>query len=289
MAKQKNLLYYYKKARKEGWALAQLNWSTAEMLKGIVQAGVVQKSPLLVGTSEGDSGFVGLRQAVGLVEAWRKDTGLPIFLNLDHGKSFAYLKAAIDAGYDDVHFDGSSLSFQKNIKEAKKVVAYAQRKNIAVVEGEFGKILGGSALHKERTIALNEKQFTEPEQARDFVQKTGVDSFAVTIGNVHGIYRQMPRLDLGRLKKIEKSVQSLLILHGGSGIPSSQIRQAIKLGIVKINVSTELRAAYTKQFQKETQKNPREVTPYKLLPSAVDAVQKVAEEKIELFGSTGKV
>lgn len=285
----KNLRHYYIKARKEGWALGQFNWSTAEMLRGIVQAALKQKSPLLVGTSEGDSDFVGLRQAVGLVEAWRKDTGLPIFLNLDHGKSFSYLKAAIDVGYDDVHFDGSDLSLQKNIQEAKKVVAYAQRKRIAVVEGECGKILGGSSLHKEKTIVLDKKKFTDPDQARDFVRKTRVDSFAVTIGNVHGIYRQMPQLDLERLKKIEKSVQSFLVLHGGSGIPSSQIRRAIKLGIVKINVSTELRAAYTKQFQKETQKRPQEVTPYKLLPSAVEAVQKVAEEKIKIFGSAGKI
>jgi len=289
MSNKKNLLYYYKKARKEGWALAQFNWSTAEMLRGIVQAAVKRKSPLLVGTSERDSSFVGLRQAVGLVEAYRKDTGLPIFLNLDHGKSFSYLKAAIDAGYDDVHFDGSDVSVPKNIREAKKVVTYARRKNIAVVEGEFGKILGGSTLHREKTITLDKKKFTDPEQARDFTQKTGVDSFAVTIGNVHGIYKQMPHLDFERLKKIEKSVQSFLVLHGGSGIPSLQIHHAIKLGIVKINVSTELRVAYTKQFQKETLEKPQEITPYKLLPSAVDAVQKVAEEKIKLFGSAGKV
>jgi len=286
---KKDLKYYYKKAKKEGWALAQFNWSTAEMLRGIVQAAVKQKSPLLLGTSEGDSGFVGLRQAVGLVEAWRKDTGLPIFLNLDHGKSFSYLKAAIDVGYDDVHFDGSGLSLQKNIHEAKKVVAYAQRKGIAVVEGEFGEILGGSSLHKENTITLDKNKFTDPDQARDFVRKTGVDSFAVTIGSVHGIYRKMPQLDLERLEKIEKSVQSFLVLHGGSGIPSSQIRRAIKLGIVKINVSTELRVAYTKQFQRETQKRPQEVTPYKLLPSVVDAIQRVAEEKIKLFGSAGRM
>jgi len=286
---KKDLKYYYKKAKKEGWALAQFNWSTAEMLRGIVQAAVKQKSPLLLGTSEGDSGFVGLRQAVGLVEGWRKDTGLPIFLNLDHGKSFSYLKAAIDAGYDDVHFDGSDLSLQKNIQEAKKVVAYAKRKGIAVVEGEFGKILGGSSFHKEKTIALDREEFTDPDQARDFVRKTGVDSFAVTIGSVHGIYRQMPRLDLERLKKIEKSVQSFLVLHGGSGISSSQIRRAIKLGIVKINVSTELRAAFTQTLRKELKKNPDAVTPYKLLPTAVVAVQRVAEEKIILFGSAGKL
>jgi len=286
---KRDLKYYYTKARREGWALAQFNWSTAEMLRGIVQAAVRQKSPLLLGTSEGDSGFVGLRQAVGLVEAWRKDTGLPIFLNLDHGKSFSYLKAAIDAGYDDVHFDGSDLSLQKNIREAKKVVAYAKRKGIAVVEGEFGEILGGSSLHKEKTIALSEKQFTDPDQARDFTRKTGVNSFAVTIGNVHGIYRQMPRLDLERLKKIEKSVQSFLVLHGGSGIPPSQIRRAIKLGIVKINVSTELRAAFTQTLRKELKKNPDAVTPYKLLPTAVVAVQRVAEEKIILFGSANKI
>lgn len=269
--------------------MAQCNWSAAEMLKGIVQAAVSQRSPLLVGTSEGDSGFVGLRQAAALVEAWRKDTGLPIFLNLDHGKSFEYIKQAIEAGYDAVHFDGSDLSFQENIAMTKKIAAYARRKGISVVEGELGKIPGGSTLHKEKTIVLDPLGFTDPEEAATFTNQTNVHSLAITFGNVHGVYEQMPPLDLERLKKIKKRVQCFLVLHGGSGIPEEQVREAIRFGIVKINVSTELRAAYIQTMRKVLQESLDEVTPYKLFPLAVEAVKKVAEEKMRVFGSANKV
>jgi len=280
---KENLLYYYTKARKEGWAMPQFNWSTPEMLKGIVQAGVSLKSPLLLGTSEGDSEFVGLRQAASLVEAWREDTGLPIFLNLDHGKSFEYLKEAIDVGYDAVHFDGSKLDLQENIDITKKVVAYAKEKDISVVEGEVGHVMGGSSLHEEKTIDLDTSKFTSPEDAQSFVKATNVDSLAITFGNVHGVYEDMPKLDLERLKKIENKVQSALVLHGGSGIAKEQVLEAIKLGIVKINISTELRAAYTQTLRKSLKEDPHEVTPYKLFGPSIDAVQKVAEEKIKLF------
>ena len=280
---QKNLAYYYTKARKDGWAMPQFNWSTPEMLQGIVQAAEKLKSPLLLGTSEGDSEFVGLRQAASLVEAYRKDTGLPIFLNLDHGKSFEYLKAAIDLGYDAVHFDGSKLDLKENINITKKVVAYAKNKGISVVEGEVGHVMGGSSLHKEKTIDLDTSKFTSFRDAESFVKQTSVDSLAITFGNVHGVYEDMPRLDLERLKKIENKVQSFLVLHGGSGIPEKQVLGAIKLGIVKINISTELRVAYTQTLRKSLERNPDEVTPYKFLSPSIDAVQKVAEEKIKLF------
>ena len=182
---KKNLAYYYTKTRKEGWAIAQFNWSTPDMLKGIVQAAVSPKSPLLLGTSEGDSEFVGLRQAAGLVEAYRKETGLPIFLNLDHGNSFEYLKEAIDVGYDAVHFDGSKLDLQENIEITKKVVAYAKEKNISVVEGEVGHVMGGSSLYKEKTIDLDTSKFTSVEDAQSLVKETNVDSWAITLVNVY--------------------------------------------------------------------------------------------------------
>jgi len=286
---QKTLHYYYTKARKEGWALAQFNWSSAEQLKGIVAAAVKLRSPLLLGTSEGDSGFVGLKQAVALVQAYREETGLPIFLNLDHGKSFEYIKKGIDAGYDAVHFDGSHLPFMENVATTKKVVAYARKKGISVVEGELGKILGHSTMHKEATIVLDESGFAKPEEAERFVKNTKVDSLAITFGNVHGVYRKMPQLDLERLKKIQKRVQSFLILHGGSGIGKQQILKAIRLGIVKINVSTELRFAFAQTLREVLKKNPEEITPYKFFPPVVKAVQTTAEEKIKLIGSANKI
>ena len=269
--------------------MAQFNWSSPEMLKGIVQAAVAQKSPLLVGTSEGDSGFVGLRQAQALVEAYRKDTGLPIFLNLDHGKSFEKIKEAIEVGYDAVHFDGSDLALDENIALTKRIVAYARKKGISVIEGEVGKVEGGSTVHEEKTIVLDPERLTKPEDAESFARETKIDSLAVTFGNVHGVYEKMPPLDLERLQNIKKRVQSFLVLHGGSGIPTNEVLKAIKIGIVKINISTELRAAFADTLRQVLIVNPREVTPYKFFPPTVEAVQKVAEEKIRLFGSAGKL
>jgi len=284
-----NLRHYYEKAREEGWALVQFNWSSGEMLKGIVQAAAKLQSPLLVGTSEGDSGSVGIRQAAALVDAYRKETGLPIFLNLDHGKSLEYLKEAIDAGYDAVHLDGSALALEENIALTKKVVALAREHNISVVEGEVGQLQGGSTVHEEKTIVLDPEGFTKSEEAARFVKETGVDSLAITFGNVHGVYEKMPSLEFDRLESIQKSTDAILVLHGGSGIPDDQVLRAIKLGIVKMNLSTELRAAFTDTLREVLDANPNEVTPYKYYPATVDAVQKVTEEKIQFLGAANKV
>lgn len=286
--KRKNLKYYFIKAKKEGWALAQFNFSSAEQLKGIVLAAERQHSPLLVGTSERDSNFVGLRQAVALVEAWRKDTGLPIFLNLDHGKSFEYIREAIEAGYDAVHFDGSDLDLESNITLTKKIVAFARKKGISVIEGELGKIPGRSTLYRER-IVMKKEVFTKPEEAELFVKKTGVDSFAFLFGNAHGMYRGGEHLDFQRLQEIKKRVKSFLILHGGSGIPRKEVLYAVKLGIVKINISTELRVAFTQTLREILRKNPTEVTPYSYFPPVVAAVQKAVEENIRFLGSADKM
>ena len=259
------------------------------MLKGIVQAAAALRSPLLVGTSEGDSGFVGLHQAFALVDSYRKDTRLPIFLNFDHGKSLESIKEAIEAGYDAVHFDGSDHELKENIALTKKVVMYARKRGISVIEGEVGKLLGRSVVHQEETIVLDPAGFTKPEEAERFAKETKVDSLATTFGNVHGIYKKMPPLDFERLQKIRKRVESFLVLHGGSGIPDKEVKKVISLGIVKINISTELRAAFTDTLRNALTANPSEITPYKFFPPIVEAVQKVAEEKIKVFGSANRL
>ncbi|MDP2641322.1 MAG: class II fructose-bisphosphate aldolase [Candidatus Yanofskybacteria bacterium] len=287
---KKSLQYYYQKARKEGWALAQFNFSSAEQLKGIVEAAVALHSPLLLGTSEGDSGFVGMGQAVAMVQQYRRETKLPIFLNFDHGKSVESVRAAMEAGYDALHFDGSHLGFEENITVTKKIVRAARKKGITVIEGEFGEIPGKhSAYHRERTIEITPDQLTDPGQAKEFAKQTGVDSLAVVIGNVHGMYQENPRLDLARLQNIRKEVQCFLVLHGGSGTPERDLLSAIKIGIVKINISTELRGAFTQGLRSTLEKNPEEITPYKLFPEAVAATRKVAEQKISFFGSANRL
>ncbi len=278
----KSLKYYLEKARKEKWAIGQFNFSNLKILKAIIQAAKEKKSPIIVGTSERESKSIGISQAVALVESYRKETGLPIFLNLDHGKSFNYIKKAINAGYDAVHFDGSKLPLKENIKITKKIVRYAHKKNI-LVEGEVGVI--GSVSDRKEVL-------TDPLDALKFVEGTKVDSLAVAIGNLHGIRISgiNPNLNLKRLEEIKKKVEIIpLVLHGGSGTPKKDIKAAIKLGVVKINVNTELRIAYTNTLRKVLKKKPKEITPYKYMPEVIKAVQEVVEEKIKLFGSVNKI
>jgi fructose-bisphosphate aldolase, class II len=285
---QKTLAFYLEKAKKEGWALPQFNFSTPEQLKGMVEAAQQQHAPLLLGTSEGEAAFLGVSQAVALVESYKKETGLPVFLNFDHGKSIESVKKAIDAGYDAVHIDASGYVFEESIKVVKKVVQLARKKGVSVVEGEFQEVPGGhSVLHK---APLNKGVMTDPAKAKEFVRKTGVNSVAVLVGSVHGIVQQgNPGLDLERLQKIQKQVQCFLVLHGGSGTPQRDLLQAVKLGVVKVNVNTELRIAFAKALHSSLLKNPEEIVPYKLLAGVVEETRRVTEQKMKFFGSSNKV
>jgi fructose-bisphosphate aldolase class II len=226
-----------------------------------------------------------------LIDVYKQETGLPIILHLDHGKSFDIIKEAIEAGYDSVHFDGSALSFEENIKMTKKIVDFAKEKGIKNIEGEIGYLRGKSAL--QEAVEIKEEDLTNPEQAEGFVEETKVDTLAIAIGNIHGVLKSSknPHLFLDRLEEINERIgdKTGLVLHGGSGTPEEDIRKAIQLGIVKVNVNTELRVAYTKALRKSLQDDPNQTTPYKIMPLVVEAVQKVVDEKIKLFGSESKV
>ncbi len=275
---------YFKQAQKERWAIGQFNTSNLETLRAIVKAAQKLKSPVIVGTSEGESKFIGLKQAVALINAFREETGLPVFLNLDHGRSFEYIKEAISAGYDMVHFDGSDLPLRENIKITKKIVDICRKKNISV-EGEIGIISGSSRLLSEAP-KIGKEMLTNPGEALQFIKETGVDRLAMNIGSFHGIGKVgRKNINLKRLKEIKERVgdKVFLVLHGGSGIPEKQIREAIKSGIVKININTELRLAFSGELRKVLAENPEETTPYKYFPEVIEAVEKIVEEKIKLF------
>lgn len=220
---------YLKKAEQEGWAVGQFNFADSKTLKAIVQAAGVMRAPVVIGTSEGESKSLGLAQAVALVKAYREETGLPLFLNLDHGKTFGYIKKAIGAGYGAVHFDGSKLLLEQNIRETKKVIAYARKFGV-LVEGEVG-VIGGA--------------LTDPQDTLKFIKATKVDSLAVAVGSIHGARSS---LNLKRLKAIKEKIGKMpLVLHGGSGVSRNDIRKAIKLGVAKINISTALKIARSGQ------------------------------------------
>lgn len=290
----KNLKYYFKKAEKEKFAIPQFNFSDFTQLKGIVAVAKKMNSPVILGTSEGEGKFFGLDEAVALRNLLRNKLRIPIFLNLDHGKSFEAIKGAIDAGYDMVHFDGSKLSLQENIKETRKVVKYAKSfwgKNV-LVEGEVGKIGTDSSKIYAEKFEIKEEYLTKPEQAKEFSEKTIVDVLAISIGTFHGIDStgENPKLRLDILEKNKREIGSLpLVLHGGSGIPEEDIKGSIQKGIAKININTELRMAFSNNLRKALEVNLKEITPYKFLPMAQDSVEKVVEQKINLFGSGNKV
>lgn len=286
----KNLKYYFQKAKKEGWAIGQFNFSDFTQLKAVVETAKEFKSPIILGTSEGESRFFGLEEAVALRNVLRKKTGLPIFLNLDHGKSFEYLKQAINAGYDMVHFDGSKLSLDENIKITREVVRYARWREV-LVEGEVGKIGTDSSKIYTEKFEIKEDDLTKPEEVKKYLEKTETDLLAISCGNFHGIEISGvdPHLRLDVLENIKKiASKTFLVLHGGSGTPQDDIKKAIKSGIVKININTELRAAFSGSLKKILS-NSEEIVPYKFLPEAEKAVQKVVAEKVELFDSINKI
>ncbi|OGZ75316.1 MAG: hypothetical protein A3G45_00910 [Candidatus Staskawiczbacteria bacterium RIFCSPLOWO2_12_FULL_37_15] len=301
----KTLKYYFEKAQKEKWAIGQFNFSDFTQMKAIIGAAKELKSPVILGTSEGESKFFGLEEAVALRNVFKKKTrsagsgqaGLPIFLNLDHGKSFGYLKQAIDAGYDMVHFDGSKLPLEENIKITKDVKNYAKWRGV-LIEGEVGKIgTDSSKLYSEK-FEIKEEDLTKPEEALKFLNKTKANLLAISMGNFHGIEASGidPNLRLDTLQKINEALRrargrtknTFLVLHGGSGTPESDIKEAIKLGIVKININTELRLAFSGSLRRALSGSD-EIVPYKYLPGAGKSVQKAVEEKILLFGSRDKI
>lgn len=267
-----SLKYYLDRALKEKWALPQFNFSNLEILKAIVETAQELKSPIIIGTSEGESRFVGLEQAVCLVHNFRDQLNLPLFLNLDHGKSFDYCKIAIDKGYDTCNFDSSGLEFEENLNITKKLVDYAKSKDI-LIEGEIEEI--GS------------ERLTDPERAYFFCKETGIQRLAVNIGTGHA---REGKIDLLLLKKIKERIKEThLVLHGASGVPEDQIKEAINIGITKINVNTILRKTFTSTLRKVLNEDEDEIVPYKYMPKVIETVKEVVAEKIKLFGSFNKI
>lgn len=276
------------KAKSEGYALGAFNAGDLEIVKGVLQAGVELKSPLIIEASPGEIKFFGHKNFDCVIENFKKEMGLPILANLDHALGLEEAQEGIEAGFELIHFDGSSLPYEENVKITKVIVEQAHEKGI-LVEGEVDKILGESIPHREEAESIQASgSYTDPEKVAAFVNQTGVDILAVFVGNLHGTYKQPPKLDLERLKLIAEKLPCFLSLHGGSGLLEEDIRQAIAIGkVVKININTELRVAYRETLE-NVLKGSEEVAIYRIMPPVIAAVQKVVEEKIQLFGSGGK-
>jgi tagatose 1,6-diphosphate aldolase GatY/KbaY len=254
-----------KNAKKNKSAVGQFNFSTLDQLRGILKAAQAAKKPVILGTSEGELNYLGLEEVVALTEISKIKYNVFAFLNLDHGKNPDLIKRAVDYGFSAVHFDGSDLALEKNIEYAKKIVEYAHKKNV-LVEGELDAIGGG--------------RITSLEEAERFIKETGADSLAIAIGNRHGYYKDV-ELNFKKLEEINKKLNTFLVLHGGSGIPDASIKKAIKYGIVKININTELRMVWKQNLVKSLKS--KEIKPYNILPKIEQAVQKKVEQKLKLF------
>jgi len=283
---------WFNKARAEGFAIGAFNVDNMDIFKAVCIAGENKRSPVMLEFSQGEIGYFGLKNIVDLIINAREEYGIPILLNLDHSKSVEDCIAAIDqAGFDNVHFDGSDLTYEKNVEETKKVVDSAHKKGL-LVEAEIDKIAGSSDIHDEEIdIKLLKQSYTDPQKAAKFVKETGVDMLATAFGNVHGTFPVQPNLDINLLSKIREVVPScFLSLHGSSGIPAEQVKTAINVGkIVKVNLNTELRVAYREAIGEELSENPNEYASYKLSSDVIMAVAAVVEAKIDVFGSGNKI
>ena len=277
------------RAKNEGYALGAFNSGNMEVLKAIARASFNQQAPLILETSAGEIEYLGMKNFLSLVENYRQENNLQILTNLDHGPGLEECQNAIENGYNLIHFDGSALPYEENVKITKILVEQAHEKGL-LVEAEMDRIMGESKAHLETPESIQaQSSYTDPEKAAAFVAATGCDILAVFIGNLHGVYQQEPRLDLERLGLIAEKVPCFLSLHGGSGLFAEDVQKAIQIGrIVKINVNTELRLAYRSTLE-NVLRGSDEVALYKIMPPVIAAVQKVVEEKIQLFGSQGKL
>lgn len=271
-------------ARKGGYAIGAFNTNNLEIVQGIVEAAEEMESPVILQASQGAIKYAGLDYIVAMVKAASERVKVPVALHLDHGTSFEQAVQCIRAGFSSVMFDGSKYLFEENIAKTLEVVKVAKPIGVSV-EAELGKI-GGT--EDDITVTDREASMTDPDEAKEFVDRTGVDALAVAIGTAHGPYKGEPKLDFERLQKIRDKVDIPLVLHGASGVPEEAIKKAISIGICKINIDTDLRQAFTAAVVKVLTDKPSEFDPRKLLGPAREALKQVVKQKIQLFGSAGR-
>lgn len=273
-------------------AVGHFNVSDLTALKAITEAARELQAPVMIGVSEGEREFIGVREIRALVSAIRDEHGLPVFLNADHTHSLDKVKEAAEAGFDEVLFDGSKLPFEENVKQTKQAVEIIKSINPEIlVEGEIGYI--GSSSEIVETVpegsGLGGTNLTTPEEAKQFIAETKIDILAPAVGNTHGMLKQMAegtlrkRLDIERIKAIRKATNIFLTLHGGSGTADEDFVSAIAAGITIIHINTELRIAWRKGIEEGLAEHPNEVAPYKILPKDVAEIKKVVLDRLRLF------
>jgi len=285
----KSLREIIKEASDRGVAVGHFNISNLEGLHGIYNAAKKLNLPVIIGMSEGEEKFVGREEGVSLIKAIRDKDNYPIFLNADHHSSFESVKACIDAGFDMVIIDGAKLGLEENIIVTKKCVDYAHevKQNTGrdvLVEAELGYIGSGSDIKDK--IPEGAGILTSPEDAKRFVDETGIDVFAPSVGSIHGLIKSgKPHIDAELVKKIKETVGIPLVLHGGSGLRDEDFTNAIASGISVVHINSELRLAYRDAVKKSIAENDNEINPTKILGPAVNEIEKIVESRLKLFNN----
>jgi fructose-bisphosphate aldolase class II len=280
------------RARKGHYAIGAFNIDNQETLIAVSKAAQKLKAPVMVEVSEGEVKAMGLDNIRDMVDNYKAQYGIEMYINLDHSPSVEDAKKGIDAGFEFIHIDISqadhAASDKQIIAATKEVVEYAKFTG-ALVESEPHYFGGSSNVHKEVfDYNVIKKTFSTPKGAKQFVEKTGIDTYAAAIGNLHGSYPVPKMLDLGLLTKIRKAIDCNISLHGGSGTPGHFFEEAVRIGVTKININSDMRRAFRETLEKVLRDNPDEYAVVKLMPEVYAAVQTVVESKLHSYNSTGK-
>ncbi len=281
-----------RRSRDQHFAVGAFNIDNQETLIAICRAAQVKNSPVLIEVSDGEVKAIGLENIRDLVDNYKAEYGIEMYLNLDHSPTVEDCKRAIDAGYEFIHIDISQANHEATeeeiIAKTKEVVEYAKFTG-ALVESEPHYFGGSSNLHKE-DIDYEEikKTFSTAEGSKSFVEATGIDTYAAAVGNLHGKYPVPKELDLDLLKQIREAIPCQISLHGGSGTPLHYFEEAARIGVSKININSDMRYVFRKTLEKVLADNPDEYAVVKLMPEVYGEVQKVVEEKIDAFGSANR-
>ena len=299
----------FEKSMEEGFAIGAFNINNMEIIQGIVDAAQKQNSPVILQASSGAIKYARIKYLMKMVEAAVEETNIPIAIHLDHGPDFETCKMCIDNGFTSVMIDGSKYSFEENVALTKKVVDYAHERGV-VVEAELGQLAG---IEDDVNVSEEDAKYTDPDQAKEFVERTGCDSLAIAIGTSHGAYKFKgeARLRMDILKQVKEKIPNTpIVLHGAStvipelvetcnsyggdipgakGVPDEILHEASLSGVSKINVDTDLRLAFTGEIRKSLEENPSAFDPRKYLTPAREKITEVVEHKIkDVFGSSNK-
>ncbi len=272
------------KAEQEGYAVGAFNANNMEIVQAIMRAAELEGAPVIMQASQGAIKYAGLEFLTGMVKLAARASKVPIALHLDHGTDFDQVIRCIRSGFSSVMYDGSKLPLEENIAMTRKVLEIANPIGVSV-EAELGKI-GGTEDHVH--VSEKEAMFTDPDEARYFVEQTGIKSLAIAIGTAHGQYKGEPRLDFDRLAQIKSLVNIPIVLHGSSGVPDEAVQKAVKLGVCKVNIDTNIREAFVGAMRRIMDEKPEEIDPRQILGPAREATVEIIRQKIRVFGSAGK-